>query len=143
MKKLILSVLVLLGVFSQPAVQATELGTCMVDSLNGKERKNLAKWIFFSMAAHPHIGSYSNISEEDLLENDKYVGQLVTRLLTKDCPDILAKMSKSDPLVVQKSFELVGQVAMQELMTDEKVVQTISNYAKYTDIEKIDELISK
>lgn len=29
------------------------LGVCMADFLNGKERKELGKWIFIGMSAHP------------------------------------------------------------------------------------------
>lgn len=61
------------------------LGTCMIDFLNGKERKELGKWIFFAMSAHPEISQFSNVSSELRNESDEYIGSLVTRLLVKDC----------------------------------------------------------
>src|SRR6185436_21082717 len=77
--------------------------SCMVDTLSGKERKSLAKWIFFSIAAHPDIKSYSKASGQDIKESDVYVGKLITRLLTVSCPEELKKANKSDPLAVQKA----------------------------------------
>lgn len=120
-----------------------QLANCLVDNLSGKERKSLAKWIFFSMAAHPEIKSYSNASQKDLKQSDEYVGKLVTRLLTQDCSNKLKKANSSDPMAVQKAFELVGQVAMQELMADQAVMKTLTNYANYADKEKINKILSE
>ena len=113
----------------------------MVDSLNGKERKELAKWIFFAIAAHPEIRSYTSISSEDINTSDKVVGELISRLLIVDCPDELKIANSSDPLAIQDSFGLVGQVAIQELMTNQGVMKSIAGYINYLDKEKINVLL--
>jgi len=115
----------------------------MVDTLSGKERKNLAKWISFSIAAHPEIKPYSSASQKDIKESDEYVGKLITRLLTVNCPDELKKAYKSDPLAVQKAFELVGRVAMQEIMTNQEVMKSLTSYAQYADKEKINKILAE
>lgn len=120
-----------------------ELANCLVDNLNGKERKNLAIWIFLSMAAHPEIKSYSNASPKDIKESDEFVGKLLTRLLTVDCSNQLKKAHSSDPLAGQKAFELVGKVAMQELMANEDVMKSLTNYVQYADLEKVNKILSK
>ncbi|GAA0821404.1 hypothetical protein GCM10009111_28340 [Colwellia asteriadis] len=117
------------------------LGTCMIDSLNGKERKQLAQWIFFAMAAHPEIKTYSNVSTKDLADSDEKIGGLITRLLTVNCPEQLKLANAADPLALQKSFELVGQVAMQELMTNAQVMSALTGYTQHTDIEKINQAL--
>lgn len=119
------------------------LATCFVDNLSGKERKNLATWIFFAVAAHPEIKSYARVSEKNINESDEYVGKLVTRLLTVDCPDQLKQAQSSDPLALRKAFGLVGQVAMQELMTNEDVMKSLTNYAQYADKEKINKVLTQ
>jgi len=145
--KAILRVLALSMALIGPSVLADSsigsLGNCLVDHLTGKERKNLAKWIFLSMAAHPEIKSFSNASPKDIDESDRYVGSLITRLLTDDCPSELKKASSSGPLAARKAFELVGQVAMQELMTNQDVMKSISNYAQYADREKISRILNE
>jgi hypothetical protein len=120
---------------------ASELGGCLVESLNGKERKELAKWIFFAMAAHPEMKSYSSASDKDIQQTDEFVGKLITRLLTENCPRDLQKAYKADPSTIQKAFELVGKVAMRELMTDQNVTKSISNYVRYIDEEKINKVL--
>jgi len=116
---------------------------CLIDALNGKERKNLAKWIFFSIAAHPEIEKFSAITKADIDKSDKFVGKLVTRLLSVDCPTELQQANAVNPNAVKKGFELVGQVAMQELMNNKKVMDSITNYAKYADQEAISKLLVK
>ena len=116
--------------------------TCLVDTLDGKERKSLAKWIFFSLAAHPEISPYSKATQEDIQESDVFMGQLVTRLLVDACPAELKAANAADPRALQSAFELVGQVAMQELMTNDEVMRTLTNYATYADLDKINSLMA-
>ena len=87
------------------------------------------------------IKIYSNASNNDIKESDEYVGKLITRLLTENCPSELRMANESDPLAIQKAFELVGKVAMQELMADEHVMQSITNYAQYVDQGKLKEVL--
>ena len=138
--KLVILTTILLSftLFSIPAVaQSQSLGTCLVDSLNGKERKQLVKWIYFSIAAHPEMKPFSNISENDRITTDRYVGKLVTRLLVEDCSSIFLTAQKADSLALEKAFEIVGRVAMQELMNNQEVTTAITNYANYADLNKI------
>jgi hypothetical protein len=86
------------------------------------------------MAAHPEIKPYSSASQQDIQETDKYIGELVTRLLTVDCSNELKNAARSDPLAVNNAFEFLGRVAMQELMNNQDVVGALTNYTRYTDI---------
>jgi len=137
MKVLGVVALLTLGISPAASSQTDSLGVCMVDSLDGKERKLLARWIFFSIAAHPEITSYFSASEQDVESNNRFVGRLVTRLLVEDCPTQLKAATKENPLAVQRAFELVGQVAMQEIMTNPQVKQAIANYGRYADQNRI------
>lgn len=137
MKKLISALVLSVATLVSASASANQLGQCLVDSLNGKERKELAKWIYFSMAAHPDITSFSKITAEDRESTDKYIGALVTRLLGKDCPAQFKAAVEVDPMATQRAFELVGQVAMGELMQNEAVTRSIGNYATYMDLSVI------
>ena len=147
MKHIILTVFFIVSstfsfpVFADNASQ--QFGTCMVDSLTGKERKQLARWIFFGMAAHPDINDYSNITPDTRNNSDKVIGRLITRLFSNDCPSEFKAAYKADSLAIQKAFELVGRVAMQELMTNENVNLAITGYVKHIDENKINSLTGK
>lgn len=152
MKNTIIAFTMVMGLFfSVPALAATPagasasraLGRCLVGSLNGKERTNLAKWIFFSMGAHPDIKGYLKVSPKTIDKSDQYIGHLITRLLTVDCPKELHAAYMADPMAVRKAFGMVGQVAMQELMTNQAVRKALTNYGQYTDREKIAKILGK
>ena len=130
--------------FSSPANANPEaLAACLTDSLNGKERKQLAKWIYFSLAVHPEMKPYSNVSVDVRADTDKYVAALVTRLLVDDCASQLRIAQKADPSSIRKAFELVGQVAMQEIMTNPDVTSAVSSYAQYIDQKRINSILAE
>ena len=119
------------------------LGTCMVDSLNGKERKELAQWIFFAMAAHPDIKKYAQVSKVDQLNTDEFVANLVTRLLTNDCAEQTRTAVKDDgEVAIKGAFEMVGKVAMQELISNKEVSASLLGYAKFLDRKKLADIMS-
>jgi hypothetical protein len=121
--------------------QANELGICFTDNLTGKEKKNLAKWIFFVMSEHPEISSYSSANAEDKEEIYKFVGQLVTRLLTEDCPmQTKNAVNQYGQRAIKDAFGVVVQVAMQEVMMNENVTKSGNSFEKYLDKEKIQKL---
>lgn len=144
MKKICVPVIVIgllfsFGVYAGPATNT--LGVCLTDSLTGKERKVLAKWIFFAIAAHPEISSYSNVTDNSQDETNQFVGGLITRLMTEDCPSQAKAALKEDGSVAfEQAFGMVGQVAMQELMADQNVARSISGFEKYVDQAKISAL---
>ncbi len=91
-----------------------QLGTCLTDSLNGKERKNLAKWIFLGMSTHDAIKPYSQVLTSDFVESDKYIGLLITRLMSEDCPQkAKAAFKENGSIAIQSAIGIVGEVAMQ------------------------------
>lgn len=140
---IILSLGLIIGAPASANTPTNIFATCLVDNLNGKERKNLAKWIYLAMAAHPEIKSLSSANSNDIQKSDKYIGKLITKLLTINCPNELNKATKSNPNALEQGFGLVGKVAMQELMTNKKVTKALENYIKYTDLEKIKKITNK
>ncbi len=133
------TILISAPALSGPASDA--LGTCMTDSLNGKERKQLGKWVFLAMSVHPEISKFSNVTEELQNESDKFIGSLITRLLTEDCSaEARIALNNESSVALTSAFEVVGKVAMQELMRDKNVNNAISGFEKYLDKEKLNAL---
>ena len=114
-----------------------DLSTCFIDSLTGKERKELVKWIYFSMSAHPELESYANISRGNRQNSDKTVGNLITRLFSEDCPNEAKAALKTDPQALKNAFEMIGKVAIQDILSDKKVRASVNNYGRFVDQEKI------
>jgi hypothetical protein len=98
----------------------------------------LAKWIFFAMSEHPELRAYVNASDKTKDEVNKFVGNLLTRLLAEDCPgQTKAALKENGNRALTAAFELVGKVAMQELMTNQNVAASMSSFEKYLDKERL------
>ena len=137
---LILLLIIATNPITTYANQASQkLGVCLVDSLNGKERKELAKWIYFGMSTHSTIKPYSKATQKDFDNMNKYVGALITRLLTTNCPVIANKaLKESGSSALEFAFGVLGKVAMQELMTEPGVTKALGAFEKYLDRDKFD-----
>src|SRR5688572_22828352 len=110
------------------------LGTCMIESLGSKDKKQLGQWIFFAMATHPDTKEYSKVPAEAQKIANEYVGKLVTKLLSENCAEQVKTAAKEEgPEAIKTAFELVGKIAIQELMTNKEVSASISDYAKFVD----------
>lgn len=147
MKATFLLALLLIGnglPISSAFADESTLGSCMVDAMTGKERKEMAQWIFFAISAHPEIKEYSNVPEATKNTADMHFANLITRLLTEDClVQAKAAVKKDGNTAIVGAFELVGKVAMQELMRSKEVSNSISAYAKYLDQEKLKKISSE
>ena len=131
-----------LAPLAQAQSAGEQLGSCMVDSLTGKEKKQLATWIFFAMAAHPDIKEFGNVTAEDQANIDKTIGALVTRLLTETCAaQLQAGYREGGQLAIQNAFELVGKVAMEELMSNNNVMASVAGYSKFIDEKKLESVL--
>jgi hypothetical protein len=120
-----------------PATEA--LISCMSDNTTGKDRKELARWVFVGMSIHPQIQSLSNVTESDRDQLDKTMAAIVTRLLTENCQTQakIALEKERSEAPIQKAFSVMGQLAMQELMANPEVKSTFTRFAKYLDVKKL------
>ena len=87
--------------------------TCMADNTTGKDRKDMARWIFIVMSAHPEMLRFSNVSETDRDQLDKILAVMVTRLLTENCQTQakLALETEGSETPLKTAFEVIGKLA--------------------------------
>jgi len=119
------------------SASAQDLNTCFIDSLNGKDRKELVKWIYFSMSAHPELESYTNIPTADMQNSYQRIGDLFTRLFVEDCPNEARAVRQADPQGLKKAFEVVVKIAIRDMLIEKGVRTAVNNYSSFVDQEKI------
>lgn len=122
---------------ASPSIDA--VGTCLTDHSDGRDRKDLVGWIFLAIARHPDIGAMSAASAEAIELSDRRVGALFTRLLAEDCPGpVRAMLAEHGPSAMAKAFEILGRVAMTELMGHPDVAVALSGLEAHFDQARID-----
>ncbi len=129
------------GAVAGPAADA--LGNCLSDNTTGKERKDMARWVFVGMSAHPDIQNLSRVTEANRDELDRTMASILTRLLSENCSaQARSAMEKEGPASFQAAFSAMGRLAMQELMSNPDVNFSFNRYAKYLDKNKINSVFS-
>lgn len=121
------------------------LTTCLADSTSGKDRKALAKWIFLAMAAHPEMKQHATADVAAAAdEASRAMAAMVGRLLTEACVTetraVIAGGQGSKAL--ELAFLGLGQLAMQELMTDKAVQDSMGLFERYLDQKRLSEALA-
>lgn len=115
---------------------------CVVMRTTGADRALTAQWIFAAMSRSPHIADLSAVSDQRKADLDKAFGQLLTRIVMKEC---LAQVKPLAEVNLTDAFEVVGkalgEVAMQELMGNPNVDKAIAAYTDYLSEEDFKPLI--
>jgi len=136
----VILVLLAMAVVADAQPQPNPLATCLADSTSGRDRKDLARWMFLAMAAHPEIKQYASANSAAATdETARRMGALVTRLLSESCAKEMKAAGKSGESL-DLAFRKLGELAMQELMTETSVKEALSLFGRYLDQERLDKL---
>jgi len=130
------------GSGAQEPVDALEM--CLADNTSGKDRKDLAKWVFFAMAAHPAMSQYVEPSVAPAVdENSQTIAALFTRLLADSCVNEVRAVMKTGQgsQELKLAFETLGKLAMQELTADKTVQDAMGSFARYVDQARLKDVL--
>lgn len=143
MKSLVFA-LAFLGLSGIAHAQSDALATCLADSTTGKDRKDLARWVFVAMSAHPGMRDLAANSPETGEQINKAMGVLVTRLLTESCPREVQAVAKGSEGAqgLRSAFEALGRLAMAELMSNAEVSASVSKFEGYVDRPKVSAVLN-
>lgn len=138
-KKLLLATM--LGYAGFAAAQSTSdtLAGCLSDHTNGKERKELVRWMFSAMSVHPALKDLATVPPAARAASDQTVGQLISRLISEDCRmEARNAMQVDGPKGFEAAFSSLGRIAVQELMTNPEVSASVMGYMQYVDPKKLE-----
>jgi len=140
MRQLLLAPLLLLLSLPAWAQQPTgeALSTCFVENTTGRDRKDLAKWVFVAMGVHPDMKSIASISSAASDNASRAVGRIFTRLMSETCvKEARAAIKANDSAAFASAFSILGMIAMQEIMKDSDVTTGLEAIQRHIDTNKI------
>lgn len=115
------------------------LTTCVADNTTGKDRKELAQWMFIAMAAHPEIKPLSNVTDDVRNGLNQRMAAMATRLITENCRvESMLAMETEGGASFEAAFGSLGKLAMQEFMSNPAVNASFVEYTKYLDKQKFE-----
>ncbi len=115
---------------------------CLADNTTGRDRKDLARWIFLAIAAHPEMKEMSKASAEQQEQAQRAVAGLFSRLVGETCAtEVRALVQTEGPAALGKPFEVLGQLAMQELMSNGDVKANVGGFERFIDRAKVEPVL--
>jgi hypothetical protein len=121
------------------ADSAADLSSCVSDNTSGKQRKDLARWVFLAMAAHPDLKQFAS-AEVDAVRDptDKTVAEMFEQLITVQCAtQANAAYTEHGTPGLEVAFEELGRLAMMELMSNPDASAAMGTFERYLDRSKI------
>lgn len=120
------------------------LATCLTGSANQDDKDALIRWIFVAMAAHPLTEDLAAIPagrRETIVSEGSAVFQ---KLMTETCgEETVGTLKYEGTEAFGKAFEVLGQTAMEGLMSHPDVDRAISELASHLDQKKFEELLER
>lgn len=123
-----------------PAAQAQArdpFGECLRARTSRADRDVLVRWVFTAVAQSAAVRDMVKVDEGRRVQASQQAGQLITRLVTRDCRVEAMDRMKRDPGALQNSFTALGRVALMDLAQDPNVVGTLAGVLQYTDMGSI------
>jgi hypothetical protein len=128
-----------LGVSAFAGPSTDSLLTCLADNTTGRDRKELARWMFVAMAAHPEMHDLSSVTPATGDQASQSVALLLTHLLSESCPQEVRAARRADgSQAMSAAFESLGRLAMQELVTSKEVRSALTGFEKFIDRKKLE-----
>jgi hypothetical protein len=120
-----------------------EMAKCLVRTTTEADRTLLIQWLFTAMATHPDVNAMSNVSTQKGEELSKKVAQLFVTLVADRCKSETAQAVKYEGSeALTTSFEVLGQVAMQGIMSDPAVSGYLGHLQQYVDKKAVEEVFA-
>jgi carboxypeptidase C (cathepsin A) len=122
-------------------VYTDDLAKCLVEKTTASDRSKLVEWIFSVLSTNPKVASLTTLTTEQRNAYTRKTAQLFERLLTVDCRDESLTAIRYDGAgAIEKSFSLLGEVAMRDFSTDPVVAAQFQALEKFVDKQKIEAL---
>lgn len=138
LKPILLIAALMAAASSNASVYSDDLSRCLVSATSTKDKTDLVRWVFANAALHPQVAAISSVSPEQRTGLNRTMGKLVQRLVTEDCRKQTQEAVKYEGQVAfQMSFQVLGQVAMKELMSEPAVSRSFGDFATYMDEGKL------
>mgnify|MGYP006051879255 FL=1 len=115
----------------------------LVTKTTAQEKTDLVKWIYVTISFHPQLSQMSNLTADDVEMANIRVADYMTNVFAYKCNDELNQAIKyGGEESVFYAFELLGELAMGELMQDQGVTAASELFIQYVDLSIFAELFS-
>ena len=126
---------------SHAGIYSDDMARCLVKSTSQDDKTALVRWVFAITSLHPGVADVAAMSAEMREQSDRTIAALFERLVTIDCRNESRDAIRYEgPQSFEQSFQVLGEVAMTELMAHSAVGAGFQAFTKYIDESKFEVL---
>jgi hypothetical protein len=141
MRAFIAIVALLVAAQAQAGIYSDDMARCLVKSTSPEDKTALVRWVFAIASLHPGVADVAAMSAKMREQTDRTVAALFERLVTEDCrTESQDAMRYEGPDAFEQSFQVLGEVAMTELMAHQAVGAGFQAFTQYIDESKFEAL---
>lgn len=121
-----------------PTEESRALANCIALSTSGRDRILTAQWFAISVGSASSMEGIVTVNPEARKKSDEAMGELFTRIFTRDCRAQAAPLfARGDVNGLQSAGGKLGQIAMSELMNDPLVSASMMGYLAHVDVAAV------
>jgi len=129
---------------SEAGLYSDTLARCIVDSTTRDDRMNLVVWMFTAASLHPAVEPISSVTEADIEASNTTIARMMERLLTETCrAETLDAVNNDGPNSIAAAFQVLGQVAGEELFASREVASALAGLETAFDSDKLQSLFDE
>ena len=114
-----------------------DLSKCLVKVTTDADRTVIVQWLFAMIALHPSVKSMATVSDADRTALTQKAAGVMEHLLTVSCQSETRDAVKYEGNgAVETSFNVLGQVAARDLLSNPQVAAGVADLQKFIDAEK-------
>jgi len=126
---------------ARAGVYGDDLSRCLVKSTTPDDQVAFMVWMFAALGAHPAVKGYTTFTDEQRSAASAKAAGLMQRLMVEDCrKETVAGMRYEGAASVMAAFNVFGQAAVRDLMTDPAVTKNFEALGEYVDEKKFEAL---
>ncbi|MBD1389198.1 hypothetical protein IC617_07155 [Neiella sp. HB171785] len=127
----------------QAGVYTDELAKCLVSSTTPQDRAALVRWMFIAASHHPAVKDITAVTPAQVDAGNQSTADLFVKLMTESCREQTSSAVKFEgPIAIQGGFQVLGQVAGQELFSSPAVATAMAGLQSFIDQEKIESVLA-
>lgn len=121
---------------AKAGLYSDDLARCLVGATSTDDKLSLIRWVVVQITRHPNVSDLSRLTPEKEKTANMDIARMFERLITDSCrTESKAAFRYEGQDAFKASFEVLGTVAMQELVSHKDVDAGFSGFTQYLNEE--------
>lgn len=123
---------------AQAGQTVDDLSACLIKSTTATDKTAVLQWTFASLASHPDLKAFANVSEAQKTQLDQKFAQTVQRIIVEQCASQAKAVIQAEGIqAVGQSFQALASETGETLINTPEVKQQLTGTIKYIDLNKV------